>query len=181
MTSGKACTAPPGLEAARRAEHVRNGVARRRALVVCLLRHYLETTLEVGAPFPPAKVLAADLDLHEHDVAYALAALDQAGEIVYAGAGRGRSWRLAPGERHPDDVAFDTAVRAAVLDGRHQPGAALPTTLLARRHQLHEDLVPRAARHLVRDGLVAWLDGPAGHGLYVQPPPYGPQTAPTGS
>ncbi|MFJ9434744.1 hypothetical protein ACIRQY_34555 [Streptomyces sp. NPDC101490] len=169
----------PFADKAQRAAHVQWGVVRRRALVLSLLRYYLETTFAIGTPLPPAGVLASDLDLHEVDVSCALDALDVLGEIVHVGPGRGRSWRLAPGEQHPDDERFGRVVRAKVLGGQYRPGEALPATLLAYQHGPGQDLVNRAARHLVRDGLMVWRDGPAGHCLYVQPPPYGPHPNPT--
>ncbi|MGA5637745.1 hypothetical protein ACPCTN_03190 [Streptomyces cinereoruber] len=143
---------------------------RRRALVLALLRDHLGK-YPVGGKVPPVATLAAELELPARDVAAAMATLDELGEVVYGWAGGkgGAHRRLGPREEHPRDVLFDRAVRAGIRDGKYEAGTPLPTSILAHQHGLAVQMVPRALRGVIRDGLVSFWDGPHGPGYYVRP------------
>lgn len=148
----------------------RSRYARRRALMLCLLRDHL-AKYTVGHRLPSVTSLAAEMSLEPRDVAAALTALDELGEVVYSRT-RGRrstQWRLGPQEQHPDDVAFDQEVRTGIKDGKFRVGTPLPTAILAHRHGLDLGKLPRAFRLLIKDQLVAHRHGPAGPGHYVLP------------
>ncbi|MFE5970293.1 hypothetical protein [Streptomyces sp. NPDC056463] len=126
----------------------------------------------VGAPLPWPSVLADELGHAQRHIAAAMGHLDQMGEVVYTGRNC-LPRRLGPNEQHPDDLALDQAVREGVRGGVYQPGTPLPTAILADRHGLALEKVPRAFRLLIKDDLVAHQDGSAGPGYYVMPGPGG--------
>ncbi|MFD6181373.1 hypothetical protein [Streptomyces goshikiensis] len=75
---------------------------------------------------------------------------------------------LGPNDLHPDDVAFDTAVRDRIASGHYRFGQALPSGLLGVEFGLESDQFDRAFRHLMRDALVRHdARGPFGPGYYV--------------
>ncbi|MFF4859973.1 hypothetical protein ACFY2N_34415 [Streptomyces rubiginosohelvolus] len=123
-----------------------------------------------GAPLPPAKGLARELDGGLTPVAKELAALEVSGEIATS-RGRRSGYRLRPDELHPQDVAFDRAVREGISSGLYAPGMPLPTGLLGSRHHVSTVCVPRALRLLLAERKVLRRDGTAGPGYYVTTPP----------
>ncbi|MGW6393328.1 hypothetical protein ACWFR1_23105 [Streptomyces sp. NPDC055103] len=137
----------------------------RRALLLHLLRNHL-AKYGVGTSLPGAGALADEIGQQQRDVAAAMVQLDQLGEVVYNRSGLRR---LGPQEHHPDDVALDRVVRSGIQSGAYRPGTPLPTAILAARHGLTLEKVPRALRMLIRDRLVACWDGPVGRGYYVLP------------
>ncbi|MEU7028873.1 GntR family transcriptional regulator [Streptomyces sp. NPDC046275] len=160
---------PPHRTAAGPSRANDDDFARRRTVLLHLLREHL-AQYAVGAPLPWSGQLADWLGQETHHISAALVQLDQMGEVVYGGRHR-VARRLGPNEQHPDDVALDQAVRAAIASGAYRPGDPLPTAILASRHGLDLTKVPRAFRRLIKDKLVAHRDGPAGPGYYVLPQP----------
>ncbi|MEU3401808.1 hypothetical protein [Streptomyces filamentosus] len=141
--------------------------ARRHALHLAMVRAHV-TALPAGAKLPTQADLSAVLGITETALTTALRRLDLEGEI--ACSRRGHRYRLGPGEQHPFDVTLDQAVRDGIREGKHRPGDALPTGILAKRHGLGVEAIPRALRAVIRDGLVVDRDGPAGRGFYVRDP-----------
>ncbi|MFE6782110.1 hypothetical protein ACFVFF_07600 [Streptomyces sp. NPDC057680] len=142
---------------------------RRRLALVFQLRQHL-TGYAFGETLPTASALAVALDVETRFISPALTHLDAEGALVYRGGNRapGRSYRLRPGEQHPDDVAFDRDVRQKIASGHYRPGTPLPTQILADRHGLAPSKLPRASRWLIKDRLIAHREeGPLGPGLYV--------------
>lgn len=120
-----------------------------------------------GAYCAAAKAIALRLGLPLLHVATALKVLNSSGEI-HLHAGIHGPLVLGRDDVHPDDVAFDAAVRDRLASGHYRFGQALPTGLLGVEFGLESDQVDRALRHLVRDGLVRHdLRGPYGAGYYV--------------
>ncbi|MFD3553887.1 hypothetical protein ACFWWA_17550 [Streptomyces goshikiensis] len=120
-----------------------------------------------GACSAAAQAMALRLGLPMLHVAAALKVLNSSGEI-HLGAGIHGPRVLGPHDLHPDDVAFDTAVRDHIASGHHHFGQALPSGLLGVEFGLESDQVDRAFRHLMRDALVR--HNPRGHygpGYYV--------------
>lgn len=149
-----------------RAEHE---FRRRRRAVVFRLREYL-SRYAFGETLPTAGALADALDVEARFIGPALTHLDTEGALVYRGGNRGsgQSYRLGPGEQHPDDVAFDRDIRQKIANGHYQQGSPLPTQILADRHGLETGQLPRASRQLIKDRLIASREeGPLGPGLYV--------------
>ncbi|MFB7082139.1 hypothetical protein [Streptomyces sp. NPDC056308] len=131
------------------------------------VRRYITTYCRSGEQLPTLGDLHEELSYSKALIRGALTRLDTAGLIVWC-----RAWTatrvLKPGEIHPADVGLDRSVRERISSGYYQPGQALPTGLLADEHDLSVEEVPRACRHLVRDGLLHHDDhGPFGPGLYV--------------
>ncbi|MFF6903916.1 hypothetical protein [Streptomyces hydrogenans] len=140
---------------------------RRRHTLLFQLRQHL-ARYKYGEALPVTVSLAKALDLDAKEVAAALADLDTRGELVYRGSQRrGPSYRLRPGEQHPDDVAFDREIRQKIARKDYQQGNPLPTQILADRHGLVPSLIPRACRRLIKDGVIAYREGSLGPGLYV--------------
>ncbi|WP_217231262.1 hypothetical protein [Streptomyces anulatus] len=118
-----------------------------------------------GAALPATPDLAEQLGAPPEHVRVALMALESAGEI--AQCGRAYRYRLRPEETHPQDTAFDRAVRAGIATGRYARGTPLPTGLLGGRHGVAPVHVARACRLLIADRLVTRHNGDAGPGYYV--------------
>ncbi|GHG05635.1 GntR family transcriptional regulator [Streptomyces filamentosus] len=137
------------------------------ALHLAMVRAHV-TALPAGTKLPTLADLSAVLGITETSLTSALRRLDLEGEIAYSY--RGHRYRLGPGEQHPFDVALDRAVRDGIREGKHRPGDALPTGILAQRHGLDVEAVPRALHGVIRDGLVTDRDGPAGRAFYVRDP-----------
>ncbi|MFB7424730.1 hypothetical protein ACFC0K_15805 [Streptomyces hydrogenans] len=149
------------------ADHQGGTYAQRRALHLAAVRRYV-AKLPFGAKLPTLTEIAADLCTSVAYIAAALRTMDLLGEVVHGN--KGYRYRLRPQEQHPMDVAIDKAVREGIWDGTHQSGTALPVGILAQRHGLAIEMIPRAMRALIRDGLVADREGPAGRGYYVRDP-----------
>ncbi|MFJ4868524.1 hypothetical protein [Streptomyces sp. NPDC088757] len=143
----------------------------RRAVLLQQLRQHLQR-YDFGEKLPQNNVLARALDVSVPSLSAAMAELGTAGEVVYRGrVGRGHSYRLRPGEQHPDDAAFEKATRKAIQDGNYRPGTPLPLGVLALRHNLDSAQIPRACRGLIAERLVAFRqDERLGPGYYVLPP-----------
>ncbi|MEW1700732.1 hypothetical protein [Streptomyces sp. NPDC091278] len=152
--------------------------AQRLALALTLVREVV-WCYGKGEALPTVNAIARHLGIEADDVRRALARLDLNGEI-FCPLDRHRApvYRLRPTEQHPADTGFDRAVRASIKDGSYRPGMALPTTVLAVRHGLTAEAVPRALRGVIRDRLVVAAVGPAGPGFYVQPVPGTPAKPP---
>ncbi|MGW5002500.1 hypothetical protein ACWEP8_33125 [Streptomyces hydrogenans] len=149
------------------ADHQGDTYAQRRELHLVAVRSYV-AELPFGAKLPTLMEFATVLGTTVAHVAAALRTMDLLGEVVHGN--KGYRFRLRPQEQHPMDVALDKAVRGGIRDGTHQPGTALPIGILAQRHGLAIEMIPRAMRAVLRDDLVSDREGPAGRGYYVRDP-----------
>ncbi|CAM5322570.1 hypothetical protein SAVIM338S_00783 [Streptomyces avidinii] len=140
---------------------------RRHIAAMTLVRDHIGKNFRPGQHLPGGKAMAVQLGLPLLHVATVLKALNSSGEL-YVSTGVHGPRVLMPDELHPDDIAFDAAVRGRIASEHYHFGQALPTGLLGVEFGLESDQVVRAFRHLVRDGLVHHdTTGPHGKGYYV--------------